>query len=406
VIAAVVVAFVLASSVPAAATSDSDVLNLIAPPIDRGIIINVPAFSLFYVEGGDVIASYPISVGRARTPTPEGFRVTETPLGRFSITMKSVNPSWIPPAWLRDVRGWSPDHVVGPGPDNPLGARWIGLDLPGYGIHGTNNVASLGRAVSLGCIRMTNEAVMELYDMVRPGDTVLIVHRRAILLLDEETQEPVLQLVPGLYSTSSLDLESLRHELLDLGYEITIRQLQSVGGQEASGRVMLALRQEDSLVVNGKTVGRVVVQDDGRDSETVLVPTALVIRSLNASVAQTAEYVNWTELVEQLEIGGEWRPEERVLYLWNTTVDLFGYAATRDAYRHAGETYVNVSRLASSRLGRYFAVDDGAVSVLGEPVAVEWRSGSPYTTVKLIAQRFRANTYWDPDANRVSVSYR
>ena len=70
------------------------------------------------------------------------------------------------PAWYR------PGTVVPPGPQNPLGPRWIGLSLKGYGIHGTNSPRSIGGAKSHGCIRMRNKDVEELIDLVRIGDVV------------------------------------------------------------------------------------------------------------------------------------------------------------------------------------------------------------------------------------------
>jgi lipoprotein-anchoring transpeptidase ErfK/SrfK len=62
--------------------------------------------------------------------------------------------------------------VVPPGKGNPLGTRWIGISKKGYGIHGTNSPKSIGRAASLGCIRLRNEDVEELFEMVSVGDAV------------------------------------------------------------------------------------------------------------------------------------------------------------------------------------------------------------------------------------------
>ena len=64
--------------------------------------------------------------------------------------------------------------VIGPGPGNPLGNRWMGLDLKGYGIHGTNEPDSIGHAASHGCIRMGKRDVEDLFTRVRVGDVVEI----------------------------------------------------------------------------------------------------------------------------------------------------------------------------------------------------------------------------------------
>jgi len=62
--------------------------------------------------------------------------------------------------------------VVGPGPANPLGTRWMGLGYKGYGIHGTNMPLSIGKAASHGCIRMRNRDVEDLFNRVEVGDAV------------------------------------------------------------------------------------------------------------------------------------------------------------------------------------------------------------------------------------------
>ena len=69
---------------------------------------------------------------------------------------------------------YHPGKVIGAGASNPLGTRWIGLDRPHYGIHGTNVPSSIGKAASHGCIRMAKRDLEELFTLVRVGDTVVI----------------------------------------------------------------------------------------------------------------------------------------------------------------------------------------------------------------------------------------
>jgi lipoprotein-anchoring transpeptidase ErfK/SrfK len=118
----------------------------------RRIIVSVPDRQLALIEGGKVVKRYPVAVGAAATPTPEGL---------FSIQIRLVHPTW-----------YGPRKVVAPGKANPLGTRWIGLTRKGYGIHGTNNVRSIGRKMSQGCVRMRNEDVEELFEMISVGDRV------------------------------------------------------------------------------------------------------------------------------------------------------------------------------------------------------------------------------------------
>jgi lipoprotein-anchoring transpeptidase ErfK/SrfK len=94
-----------------------------------------------------------------------------TPLGRFKIVVKWRNPWWYPPdsPW---AQGQQP---VPPGPDNPLGTRWMGLSAPGVGIHGTPSDGSIGYSVSHGCIRMHIPQAEWLFNHVAIGTTVFIV---------------------------------------------------------------------------------------------------------------------------------------------------------------------------------------------------------------------------------------
>ena len=100
-----------------------------------------------------------------------GQSVYPTPLGRFTIQVKWRNPWWYPPSskWAKGLK------PVPPGPNNPLGTRWMGLTAPGVGIHGTPNPASIGYSVSHGCIRMYIADAEWLFNAVDVGTTVFIV---------------------------------------------------------------------------------------------------------------------------------------------------------------------------------------------------------------------------------------
>ncbi|HBF55628.1 MAG TPA: L,D-transpeptidase, partial [Afipia sp.] len=78
-----------------------------------------------------------------------------------------------PPAQMLRRRPDLPRHMVG-GPDNPLGARAMYLGSTLYRIHGSNEPETIGQAVSSGCFRMVNDDVIDLYDRVRVGATVIV----------------------------------------------------------------------------------------------------------------------------------------------------------------------------------------------------------------------------------------
>jgi hypothetical protein len=109
-----------------------------------------------------VVKVYGVATGAAEFPTPAG---------EFEIVDMQKNPTWTPPDsdWAKG------EKPIPPGPNNPLGTRWMGLDVPAVGIHGTNNPASIGYSVSHGCIRMAIPDVEDLFERVEIGTPVTIV---------------------------------------------------------------------------------------------------------------------------------------------------------------------------------------------------------------------------------------
>ena len=118
----------------------------------RRIVVSIPDRKLALIESGRVVKVYLTAVGAAVSPTPSG---------TFTIVQRIPNPTW-----------YGPDKVVGPGKDNPVGTRWLGLSRKGYGIHGTNNPRSIGKRASHGCVSMRNGDVEDLFRRVSVGDVV------------------------------------------------------------------------------------------------------------------------------------------------------------------------------------------------------------------------------------------
>jgi len=122
--------------------------------LSRFILISIPDRQLALVDEGKVVKTYPIAVGANGSPSPKG---------DFTIISRVSNPSWT-----------HKGQVVPPGKNNPVGSRWMGLSLKGYGIHGTNAPRSIGKAASHGCFRMGKKDIEELFTLVRVGDTVAV----------------------------------------------------------------------------------------------------------------------------------------------------------------------------------------------------------------------------------------
>ncbi|CAM3760364.1 L,D-transpeptidase [Cohnella lubricantis] len=125
------------------------------------IVIDKSKNRLYYYEKGKLIKSFAVATGAKPSYTPEGL---------FKIREKIKN------------RPYYKENIKGGDPKNPLGDRWLGLEVKlkdgttsyAYGIHGNNNESSIGKYVSAGCIRMHNKSIRAFYDEIEVGTKVLI----------------------------------------------------------------------------------------------------------------------------------------------------------------------------------------------------------------------------------------
>jgi lipoprotein-anchoring transpeptidase ErfK/SrfK len=127
------------------------------------IVVRTSERRLYLVLGNGQAMRYGVGVGR------EGF----TWSGTQTVTRKAEWPDWTPPDEMLRRRPDLPRHMRG-GPDNPMGARALYLGDTMYRIHGSNEPHTIGTATSSGCIRMTNDDVIDLYSRVRVGATVVV----------------------------------------------------------------------------------------------------------------------------------------------------------------------------------------------------------------------------------------
>jgi lipoprotein-anchoring transpeptidase ErfK/SrfK len=127
------------------------------------IVVNRPRFQLTVYDRLRPKRTYKVAVGQVGL---------ETPAGIYHVQNKAVNPAWHVPnsAWAGDMAG---KVVAGDDPTNPIKARWLGI-FDGAGIHGTDELSSLGSAASHGCIRMAIPDVIQVYDEVPVGAPVYI----------------------------------------------------------------------------------------------------------------------------------------------------------------------------------------------------------------------------------------
>jgi lipoprotein-anchoring transpeptidase ErfK/SrfK len=128
------------------------------------IVVSTSQRRLYYVLGNGQALEYGVGVGR------QGFSWS----GTKTVSMKREWPDWTPPSQMLKRRPDLPRHMAG-GIENPLGARAIYLGSSLYRIHGSNEPDTIGAAVSSGCIRMTNNDVVDLYNRVKVGTKVVVL---------------------------------------------------------------------------------------------------------------------------------------------------------------------------------------------------------------------------------------
>lgn len=149
---------------PVAETAQNEAAVQQSETVKRVIVVSLEDRKLALVENGTVKKVYTVAIGKPSTPSP---------VGTFTIQSRVANPTY-----------FHGGKVIAPGPRNPVGSRWMGLSIRGYGIHGTNVPNSIGKAASHGCIRMGKADLEELYTLVKAGDTVELIGAR-----NEETAQ-------------------------------------------------------------------------------------------------------------------------------------------------------------------------------------------------------------------------
>lgn len=162
------------------------------------IVINIPEYRLFLYHNGELFKTYKVAVGKFDS---------QSPIGEFRIINKVTNPTWYPE-----------NHAaIPPGPKNPLGKYWMGLNGKGYGIHGNSAPWSIGAPASKGCFRMDNDAIKELFSLVPIGTTVKVNYEIVKCEIDDDNRA-WLEIYPDIYRRSNFEIK-VRQVLTELDWE-------------------------------------------------------------------------------------------------------------------------------------------------------------------------------------------
>jgi L,D-transpeptidase ErfK/SrfK len=148
----------------------------LTPPLDGvRIVVNVPQRMLFWVSTESEVQAFPIAAGR---------RNWKTPIGDFAVATLETDPTWDVPLSIQDEMRREGKAVlthVPPSQQNPLGKYWLGLTIPGVGIHGTNAPASIYSLVTHGCIRLHPDDIAQLFSQVEVGIRGRIVYEPVLI---------------------------------------------------------------------------------------------------------------------------------------------------------------------------------------------------------------------------------
>ncbi|MCE9677920.1 L,D-transpeptidase family protein [Shewanella sp. AS1] len=179
----------------------------------KGIVINLPELRLYYYpDNGREVHVFPVGIGRIGRETPE--MVTK-------IKARIPNPSWTPPASLREEylleKGEELPRVVPAGPDNPLGkyAMQLAFGDGSYLIHGTNKDFGIGMRVSAGCIRLNPDDIEWLFHQAKYGDSVQVINQTV-----KTSSEPDGRKIIEVHSPLSESEEAPRTKVISLNQQM------------------------------------------------------------------------------------------------------------------------------------------------------------------------------------------
>lgn len=184
-----------------------DSRHIVPYKIHDGLLINLPQRMLYYFEDGNLIATYPVGLGKPSWPTP---------IGVFNVIEKATNKSWLVPESIQEEmkrEGSIPKKLVPPGINNPLGKYWIGLSISAIGIHGTIAPSSVYQFQSHGCIRLHPIDITELFEKVAIGTSGNIVYLP--ILMAESGGKIFLEVHQDIYNKKNvylLDIQRMASE--------------------------------------------------------------------------------------------------------------------------------------------------------------------------------------------------
>lgn len=184
--------------------------RIVPAKLDDGIVIDIVVRTLFWFKAKELIAQFPVAVGKADWATPPG---------KFNIISRRRKPTWhVPPAIQAEMRekGEEVKTKVPPGPDNPLGDYWLQLSGGDYGLHGTNAPWTVGRYATHGCMRLRPQDIERLFNEAPNGTPVWVIYE-PVKLAELPDGHLVMEVHDDIYERTGDIAEHLAERLQSIG---------------------------------------------------------------------------------------------------------------------------------------------------------------------------------------------
>lgn len=366
------------------------------------IVINLPSRMLELYSGNTFIKEYPIAIGKPSTPTP---------IGKFTVIEKEINPVWIPPGR---------NDSVPSGPDNPLGYRWLRFwEL--YGIHGTNAPWSIGQVVSNGCVRMQEEDVEELFEVVQYGTPIKVTYDRIKMRIDDYGKATV-GVYPDVYGRKAVTLAEVNEKMSEMGLRGMASEafLLRVIREEADKQLLFAqvykVKVNDELLsewaINSDNIRYIPIFPVGKVLKNNLIwdeKTQMVWndkRAVSGMVKQDIVYISEEAILTLF--GGDviFKPLDDCLEIKVLTTIVNGKILGKTVEVIDGVFSVPILVL-SDLLGKKVSYDEvnQIFTIQGRKVPIFLIDNQPYIQITKINEYFNADVYWNKEKYNIEVTY-
>ena len=378
------------------------------------IYVNLPAFTLSYTDRESNLHHYPVAIGSVRTQTPEG---------NYRLIKKTVNPTWRP----------ADKPSVPPGPNNPLGTRWMGF-FRGYGIHGNNNATSIGTYVSAGCIRMYDHHAEELYSMVRMNTPVIIDYNTILPKQDQYSGRWLVEVYKDVYNKGTNNIDTVKKTVDKyLPYvegNVFNERLRSIDKSNivfAQGTVVNfnnktltddCFMQEEILWINKETISHALALDgyfkqgkteSGEDFLRTQGQDIQILKENNRT------YIALQDVVRLFNIKMEYKENIDTVYLTHVHSTLNGYYLTSNVTSvfSPGEIQYNAPRPRiairdfAEALGMnvQWQQDDNNAIINGVAIDGSLVNSRLYATLDELQKKLSVDYLWEPTLGRIRMFY-